>query len=393
MSFVFFLIILLGHAVAKWISFENSQVDEVNFDKFMPQKEVSSSSFIKEGKKFNIAIVTAGALRSFAYTEKSWRRYMLEPWKAHIKIFAHVTASKKCLFSQKALEVMRELATEIEIGYSSTPLIPFREVQKKLPSALKKSDYFRSQAKGMNRGNYFDMHIRRIRAYEMAREYAEKHSFEWDMIGMLRLDTAFYSPIVPFGRIYYGLIEYMKHNKQAAIYVPTPCNFWGVCDRVAFGLPKEMEIYFQHDWPFEVLNWAITPTPANSEVDLVEMTRIKSMMSRDGNSEHLLKCWFIVNNITQVYNSRAMRTMTFFTLRTSTADGYCTLNRNDHMYKYPKVNEFIWEPDKVTAYPDHSSPYKDLDLVADPMQRCGPIHTLNATKVCLTKECNCGKYG
>eukprot|EP00607_Mallomonas_marina_P005030 CAMPEP_0182425592 /NCGR_PEP_ID=MMETSP1167-20130531/12057_1 /TAXON_ID=2988 /ORGANISM="Mallomonas Sp, Strain CCMP3275" /LENGTH=134 /DNA_ID=CAMNT_0024606451 /DNA_START=1200 /DNA_END=1604 /DNA_ORIENTATION=- len=127
--------------------------------------------------------------------------------------------------------------------------------------------------------------------------------------------------------------------------------------------------------------------------NMYEYRRVKNMMARNGNSEHLLKCWFIMNNFTQVYSVRERRIIAFATLRTSTADGYCHLTRENYLYRHPDPEKFIWEPDKMTAYPDHSSPYRGMDLKADPLMRCGPIYTMNATVICATKECNCGKYG
>eukprot|EP01041_Mallomonas_annulata_P001437 gene1437-2767_t len=363
--------------------FEKDQIDESTFDDYMSRvSDIAPTNF-------RIAIVTAGAFRSFAFVEKSWRRYVTSPWKENIFIFAHVVASKNCIFSHKGLEALRNISTEIEVGYSNTPLIPPRIVQKKLPDSLKKSDYFRGHAKGMNRGNFFDMHMRRIRAYEMARGYAERQEFTWDLVVLLRLDTAFYSPKVEFARIYRGLQSYMNTTNRSAIYIPSICNFYGVCDRMAIGLPKEMEVYFQPEWPFEVLKWAVSPSIGLDQ----EIVQTKQMMATDGNSEHILKCWFIMNNLTEVYSRPGQRILGFVTLRTATADAYCNMTRHDYLYKYPKINEFIWEPDKVPGYPDQGSVYSGFDLVADAAERCGPIYKLNATALCMTRECNCGKYG
>jgi len=70
----------------------------------------------------NIAVVTSGALRSFAFTYKSWKTYILnEPQKYNIKIFAHIFHDTlSCPIAKLGLSQLKKIATSIEVGNMST---------------------------------------------------------------------------------------------------------------------------------------------------------------------------------------------------------------------------------------------------------------------------------
>src|SRR5687768_3564656 len=42
----------------------------------------------EDTRDFKVALITAGSIRSFLYNERSWQRYILDPWKDNIYVFA-----------------------------------------------------------------------------------------------------------------------------------------------------------------------------------------------------------------------------------------------------------------------------------------------------------------
>jgi hypothetical protein len=222
-----------------------------------------NTTFLRPPKDtaFRVALITSGALRTFAFVAKSWHRYIIDPWHDHLYIFAHAIANANCEISTKGLESLKEIATEVEISYSSAPLITKEEVHESL-TGFHACERFWDVGHGVKFANVHDMHARRRRAYILARSYALRENMVWDMIFYLRPDCAFYSPVLPLWE--YNLI--FKQNPKCvlmlhiccaihlsslcnsfprSVMIPAACDFGGVCDRVAIGPPEEMEFYFQ----------------------------------------------------------------------------------------------------------------------------------------------------
>lgn len=112
-----------------------------------------------------------------------------------------------------------------------------------------------------------------------------------------------------------------------------------------------MDIYFEDKWPIKVLQFSDLPHDQTRHYvdhmtlnfprdELTIVSEVKNKMVENGNSEHLMEIWFIMNNLTQV--QFYPRTITFATLRTEHAMGYCNLTRSQYSHNYPNVTEFIW---------------------------------------------------
>jgi hypothetical protein len=361
---------------------------------------------------FNIAVITAGELRSFAYVEKSWERYFLNDWKSHIKIFGHLIHIPSCPLSSFAFRKFTKLATDYEY-FSSTSLLSPTETLSRLPSCLTTPEYRprwvkRFQTNG--RGNFIDMTSRRKRAYELARAYGITHQIQWDLIFFLRLDTAFYDPPLDLYSIYSLLkkseepTETTGSGRNPAIFIPGSCNFGGMCDRLAFGLPETMDVYFETDWPLKVMAMSCAPAEETAyllpqlaqgkyEGFVPELDTIRKMKEdltvHVPSSETMLSLWAVMNNITQLNYDKDIA---FATLRVEHAVGYCSLTRRDYIHHYPNQTQFIWDPDKHSMY-DLTSPFKGLDLVASREERCGNrTQHLDLEKICATyPSCSCLK--
>jgi len=236
-----------------------------------------------EEPTFNIAIITAGALRSFAFTARSWENYLItQPSSSsssnlRVKLFAHVLHDDlRCQIASIGLSHLRRLATVLEIGEVSkapTGDLPFPEsaadTLARIPTRFARYFPYLQQDgsyKGHSRGNVIDMHRRRARAFSLALQYGREKSMLWDAVLFTRLDTAFYSPrsatvfqmhlwtcYHSFTVLYvlfccYRLNLYqMTSNLLASrrntsntsqnhmVYSPPACNFhWGICDRFMF---------------------------------------------------------------------------------------------------------------------------------------------------------------
>jgi hypothetical protein len=340
---------------------------------------------------FRVAVVTAGSVRSFAFVEKSWRRYLIEPWEKHLHFFGHVVGLQNCPIARMGLELLEKLCTSLEVVYTNTPVLSRDEVVAGIPKHY--SDFFSfikimdTQFAGMNRGNYFDMHIRRHRAYSLAKTYASAKGFQWDLVMFIRLDTAFYEPKLDLYYWFKTIREYNQTNRGRAIMIPNECNFGGVCDRLAAGMPSEMDLYFKENFPFEVLHWSLIEVP-----DSNPLHHPKNEMKINANSEHLLELWFLMNNITQMFFYHPKQ-VAFVTLRSNHASAYCSLTRDDYIMRYPKP-EFVFDPDKCMANPQLVRGAADFDLVADAVQRCGhKMAALNSSQICLHPGCQCGEWG
>eukprot|EP00981_Chlorochromonas_danica_P001491 scaffold323_cov181-Ochromonas_danica.AAC.11 len=117
-------------------------------------------------KNFKVAVLTAGDMRSFAFTARSWERYLLEPWAENVHLFAFVSAQPHCPLDDKGIDKLRDLATSYETIHK------------------------------VKKGNVFDMYERRYRAYRLAIQYSEEKAFQWDLFLFTRTDIAYYSPII-----------------------------------------------------------------------------------------------------------------------------------------------------------------------------------------------------
>lgn len=360
---------------------------------------------------FHVALITAGELRSFAFVEKSWERYLIKPWKKHIKLFAHIVQTTNCPLASYGLSRLSKLATEYELS-SSTSLIPSREIFSRMPSCLTTPEYFPRWQKrfgGFARGNFIDMYTRRKRAYELSRAYGEQHQIEWDLVVFLRLDTAFYDPVIDLYSIYQMIQSHQRvSNITNGIFIPGSCNFGGVCDRFAIGLFSAMEIYFESDWPFQVLDMScqspeetqhlLGHIPTDKYEGYVPTMKTIAQLKEEltvhiPTSETILSLWFVMKNLTQLNYDRDIA---FATLRVEHAPGYCSLSRSDYIYKYPNKTAdgsgFIWDADKHSMY-DLTSPFKRGDLEGSWEKRCGN-HTLHldVKKMCLNyPSCSCNK--
>jgi hypothetical protein len=89
-----------------------------------PSKVIETKVGVKS--KLNIAILTAGALRSFAYTAKSWENYLLPPRSPNpidagvVKLFAHVLHDDlRCPVARLGLKYLTRFAAVVEIGNTS----------------------------------------------------------------------------------------------------------------------------------------------------------------------------------------------------------------------------------------------------------------------------------
>eukprot|EP01041_Mallomonas_annulata_P004473 gene4473-8908_t len=350
-------------------------------------QQVHEGALTSTEKLFRVAIIAAGAIRSFAFAERSWRRYLLEPWSGSVFIFAHVIASKECPISTRGVSLLQDIAEEVEVSWSRAPLVTQVKLEQKLPAYYKWFKIQKASNHGLTHGNIFDMWARRTRAYHMAVAYAEREEFPWDLIVMVRLDTGFYSPTLQLHQWHHSLMNYRNEKGHDGILIPSSCNFGGVCDRFAAGLPKTMDIYFKEDWIFDVLNWSLEPSDDIEEAKEMKLNLKTTYYSLS--SELSLKCWLFMNNISNIYPvDNDINPLGFITLRTAAANAYCNRTRDD-FHKYHPVH---WT-DKMTSHFEHASKPTGFDLIASPYDRCGPSYSLNVTEICANTGCTCGNYG
>ncbi len=204
---------------------------------------------------FRVALVGAGELRSFAFAAESWKRYIFDPWKGHVYLFAHVVDNFECPLAVKGMSLLKQYATEIEVS-PATPIISGEEVRRRVPIIFGETKwYLNSTAVNMTKGNFVDMNTRRSRAHDLAKRYAQHKGIVWDLVVHLRFDSAIYSPVWSFFNWYTAIKSHNEQYGARSIYVPRGCKFQGICDRIAVGLPSEMETYFQADWTFKALQY------------------------------------------------------------------------------------------------------------------------------------------
>lgn len=157
-------------------------------------------------QSINIAILTAGALRSFAYTAKSWENYLLTQQNSYtdllnVKLFAHVLHDDlRCPIARIGLTHLQQFATVLEIGDVATAPgdqpESITETLAKIPQRfVRYFPYLRRDGNYKHaRGNVIDMHRRRARAFSLALQYGKINEIFWDAVLFVRPDTAFYSP-------------------------------------------------------------------------------------------------------------------------------------------------------------------------------------------------------
>ena len=371
----------------------------------LPNKQTGNWSKIdlsRVPKSFHVALITAGSLRSFAFAARSWQRYVLRPWKSQVYLFAHVIHDKHCVIDEKGLNLLREFATEIEIT-SQTTLLTSAYLTDTIPEVFIRK-LFGDKRWSVSRGNVIDMLQRRNRAYQLSQIYASNRNFTFDFVVFIRPDSAIYHPPMDFLSWYHHIQSEVRrtssHSSQrlGAIYIPRSCNFGGVCDRFAAGLPIDMDVYFKSDWVLEVMRWAISKEPEKYPVinPQVAQTHYQSSGLKDINkiiwhllhgdsfSEKLHLSWLLLNNITQIDYQRGKYPLAFITLRTRHANFYCESNRSTYL-----LNEDIDYTDRFPAFAhNHASEYGGFDHVASAIERCGYVHTLNVSLAC-TSRCNC----
>jgi len=358
----------------------------------------------KVPKSFRVAIITAGSLRSFGYAARSWQRYILRPWKSHVYVFAHVVYDKNCIIDEKGLRLLREFATEIEVSYQIT-LVPNTYLDCMIPEVFVQK-MFAGGKSSVQRGNVIDMLQRRNRAYQLSQMYAKSRNISFDFIVFIRPDSAIYHPAMDFLSWHNHLQNIVNQsslhspNRRGAIYVPGSCNFGGICDRFAAGLPADMDTYFKSGWILEVMRWALNSKP-NKYQELDEKVA-KSHFQNTGHkevrdivhnllyagsfSERLHLCWFLMNNISQIDYTPGHYPLAFVTLRNHFANFYCESNRSTFL-----TNEEVDFADRFPGFTyNHASVIGGFDEVASAPERCGALHTLNASAACgITSNCVC----
>ena len=369
----------------------------------LPSADINKKELSKIPKSFRVAIISAGSLRSFAYVARSWQRYLLRPWKGQIFVFAHVIHDKDCIVDQKGLNLLREIATEIEIS-SQVALLPYEYLAGTIPKVFERKIFYTNKLL-VQRGNVIDMLQRRNRAYQLSQIYASNRNFTFDFVVFIRPDSAIYHPPMDFLSWYHHIQSEVRrtssHSSQrlGAIYIPRSCNFGGVCDRFAAGLPIDMDVYFKSGWILEVMRWAFSKEPEKYPVINPEV--LESQISKSGKytvkdiianlrtgeffSERLHMYWLLLNNITQIDYEPGKYPLAFITLRTRNANFYCESNRSTYL-----ANEDVDFADRFPAFAhNHASEYGGFDHVASAIERCGYVHTLNASAACSTSRCTC----
>ncbi len=210
-------------------------------------KTVISSNPSKVKEQLNIALITAGALRSFVYTFKSWETNIFDQYP-QVKIFAHILASNSnCSIYTEGLKLLRNRATVLELGDPNTPLIAPLSVAKIKAEVHPRVQSFaieNSQNSNHQKGNIIDMYDRRARAYELAIKYGVKNQILWDLVIFIRLDIAIYSPNLDLYHYYKKLVDYKQSNNIQTVISHKGCNFKGYCDRILIGLKESTDKIF-----------------------------------------------------------------------------------------------------------------------------------------------------
>lgn len=320
-------------------------------------------------KKLKVALITAGHIRSFAIVAQSWKRYLLADPQADIHLFAVVSAQlhEDCDLMPLGLEMLRHMASDMEVSYSSTPETDADYIKSRLKAnsnfqCSNTMTRFAAAGDKKIKGNFIDMHLHRSRAYRLSEAYSNRHKLTWDLIMFGRLDNAYYAPMLSFPLFHQVLTERSSLNGTKNIIINKRCNFGGFCDRFAVGFPREMALYFKKDWVFDLHNSHIDLRGDPEALQRID-TAMNSVVQFRCNSESFLRAWIWgYHNITALYIYDALN---FITLRTTHATLYCQKNRAEITdLKKPLVP---WM-DSMSAMFD---PRYAEDALRDPVFRCG----------------------
>lgn len=348
-------------------------------------------------QSINIAILTAGALRSFAYTAKSWENYLLTQQNSYtdllnVKLFAHVLHDNlRCPIARIGLTHLQQFATVLEIGDVATAPgdqpESITETLAKIPQRfVRYFPYLRRDGNYKHaRGNVIDMHRRRARAFSLALQYGKINEIFWDAVLFVRPDTAFYSPRLDLYQMASNLILSRKNESHSdhVVYSPTACNFhWGVCDRFMFLLFDDATKIFVNDYVFMALKWI-------DQADAVQAKFLRGLKNMNSFSEQLMSAVFAMHNFQQQVPLPAI---SFITLRTMQGENYCRLSRGDFLALHHRSYETgLDKTDILTGMPYRSTAFNGLDLQAAPSERClSGILSVNISRVCQEK-CRCGE--
>lgn len=335
-----------------------------------------------------IAVVTVGEVRSFYFNVQSWRRYIIDPWRESIHLFVHAYAHPKvrCPVTLKGIETLRSMATEFEISYSTSTFLSAADTHRAFPQVCLGKNPLRPFA-----GNIIDMFRRRKRAFFMAMSYAIVNNFDWDLVMFVRPDSAFYAPKLDFQQFHHILTHYHATTGRRGLLIPSACNFLGVCDRMAIGLPAEMQLYFDIN---STLAWNFMHFNNDSYASHVRNERtVPTSVSARGNvcgSEVVLGAWMLMHNITQLDPGPMVQ---FMTLRPHCGSLYCNSSKF-------AMGPNVWKPLVCQFWTDNTLLIRERlmlpgDDVADVASRCGedPLYVTDPQEMCRShpgERCLCG---
>ena len=380
--------------------YKYAEAERANLERVDPANLNFAASTAPMPATLRVAIITAGSLRSFVFVAKSWRDNLFgDKYPNVVDIFAHVVLNlntrkgrqrhSQCPFEVEGLKELQSIATEIEVS-SPAPLDSEDTIRKEVPLShfIRDAEYWTLLTTPM-KGNVVDMYSRRSRAYQMAKSYSRRHSITYDLFVLLRLDSAFYTSDLNYIQWYFLLRTCNGTESNNAIIprrvllTPDGCDFGGVCDRMAVGLEAVMDIYFQPNWPFKVLQWSVlTKGFINQE------NSIRSyIQKRNSLSENLLFGWLLLNNITQII--LRPNKISFITLRTIYGGKYCSVSREAFV-----SDEGVFWADRAMSFYYHGEPLGGNDSATSTDVRCGPVYQKfsNTTAICLAyASCGCEK--
>lgn len=338
------------NAVSKSTKPKRINYDNIHFNISHPTKAISIPI------EFRVAVITAGALRSFAFVAKSWiTNIFLNNRSAYkIDLFAHVINQNDCPMYTHSLNILKSLSTDIEIFPNGQCLSNISYLNENVPQYYQYRQRMYGTMSTPSKGNFIDMHARRSRAYELSKKYAKLKNIKYDLVLFIRPDAAFYHSHFDYYQLYkllrqdsstnrrnsrnllyfnvvtrnqktknqkqnkqnYNMESLDRHHQQQQqqpptrmnrIIIPDACNFGsggniaGICDRFAIGLPATMDIYFQPNFPIKVLQWTIRPNSTyESEVATIDGFVRYNIRNNRSPSEYMLYAWFIMNDLIQV---------------------------------------------------------------------------------------------
>jgi hypothetical protein len=328
-----------------------------------------------EKESFNIAIITAGHIRSFFYVKQSWERYLFSKLpKDNMYLFSHVVASpvsRECPIISKGIHAIIEMSTECEVSYSDAPF-PTPEV---FPNVCCNSSRLHTMSSGgISTGAVLDMHARRHRAYTLAKQYAFRRKISWDLVLFIRPDAAFYGTYIDYRQLHLLLTAYHADTGRDGILIPGDCNFRWLCDRMAIGFPHVMDAYFNVS--------AVT-----AELWYAQHRDFTGNGPAPCMSEQVLAIWMYMHNISHLELAGYTG---FATLRIECASIYCRSSRKGFLHGncIPWMDATLVVLSKLAALPESED-----DLIRDTEFRCGKDELYSAdiqgqvlSGVCLVPE-------